>query len=283
VTTLVVGAGYVGGALASVLAARGETVFALRRSTSSLEGVTGIAADVHAPDLALPSSITRLVYAVGAGASTEDAYRRAYPAGLGAVLDALERAGARLERGIFTSSTAVYAQDDGERVDESSPVSAVGNARFLLEAESVLASRLDARAIVLRLAGIYGPGRERLIRMVREGSARCSHPPPIGNRIHQSDCAGALAHLLSLASPSPLYVGVDEAPVELCDVYRWMAKELGVAAPPATSDTPDERGRGARKRVDSTLLRRSGYAFRYPTFREGYGELIEAARIRAAP
>lgn len=275
-TTLVAGAGYVGAALAKELADRGEPVFALRRSEAAApKGVVAIAADIHAPDLTLPRSIDRLAYAVGAGASTEEAYRLAYPMGLRAVLDALDRAGARLERAIFTSSTAVYAQDGGETVDERSPVTPTGNARFLLEAESLLASRLGERAVVLRLAGIYGPGRERLVRMVREGSARCAHPPPIGNRIHQGDCAGALAHLLFLPSPAPLYLGVDEAPVELEEVYRWMAGELGVP-PPVESDTPDERGRGSRKRIDGSLLRRSGYRFRYPTFREGYGPLIQA-------
>jgi nucleoside-diphosphate-sugar epimerase len=275
VTTLVAGAGYVGGALVRLLADRGEAVVSLRRTAGHApRGVTEIAADVHAAGLALPSSVERLVYAIASDGSTEDAYRRAYPEGLRAVLDALDRAGARLERAIFTSSTAVYAQDDGQTVDESSPVTSTGNARLLLEAESILRSRLGERAIVLRLAGIYGPGRERLIRMVREGTARCAHPPPIGNRIHQADCAGAIAHLLALGSPARLYLGVDEAPVELCEVYRWMAAELGVPPPPA-SDAPDERGRGARKRIDGGLLRRSGYAFRYPTYREGYGELIE--------
>ncbi len=276
-TTLVAGAGYVGSVLARLLADRGEPVVTLRRSVvTPTPGVVAIAADLHAPDLVLPSAVDRLVYAVGAGGSTEEAYRRAYFEGLSAVLDALDRAGARLTRAVFTSSTAVYAQDEGETVDERSVVTPKGNARFLIEAEEVLASRLGDRGVVLRLAGIYGPGRERLVRMVREGSARCSHPPPIGNRIHREDCAGAIAHLLSLAAPAPLYVGVDEAPVELCEVYRWMAKELGLPPPPE-SDSPDERGRGARKRIDGGLLRRAGYRFRYPTFREGYGELIRAA------
>ncbi len=272
-TTLVAGAGYVGGALVERLARRGEEVIALRRTPApAREGVTTIAADVSA-GVALPASIDRLVYAIAADASTEDAYRRVYVEGLHAVLDALDRAGARLERAVFTSSTAVYAQDAGERVDERSEAAAAGNARFLLEAERLLAGRLGARAVVLRLAGIYGPGRERLVRMVREGTARCAHPAPIGNRIHRDDCAGALDHLLALPSALPLYLGVDEAPVELCEVYRWIAAELGVPPPPE-SDSPDERGRGARKIADGSLLRASGYPFRFPTYREGYGALI---------
>ena len=86
-------------------------------------------------------------------------------------------------------STAVFAEDAGGDVDERSPVHTTGNPGILLEGEQRVR---DAGGVVIRLAGIYGPGRDRIVRMVRDGSARCAHPPPIGNRIHQRDCAGAV-------------------------------------------------------------------------------------------
>lgn len=277
---LVAGAGYVGATLARELAAAGHRVHALRRRPEPLgEGITTIAADLFdatAP-LALPADLDTLVYSVAPDGSSDAAYERAYVVGLERVLEEAARQRATLRRALFTSSTAVYAQDDGGVVDESSEVSAsaAGTARFLLAGERVIAALGEGRGVSLRLAGIYGPGRDRTVRMVKDGTARITAPSPIGNRIHRDDCAGAIAHLLALEAPAPVYVGVDDAPAPLDEVYRWLARELGVAEPPA--GPADARGRAStRKRCSNRRLRASGYALRYPTYREGYRALIDA-------
>lgn len=269
---LVVGAGYVGGALARELVAGGHRVTALRRRPEPLgDGVEVLAADVTAGTLQLPRDLDAIVYAISPDASGDAEYERAYVDGVRAVLAAARGT----ERVVFTSSTAVYAQDDGSLVDETSEVTGAGHARFLLAGEALVHA---AGGTVLRLSGIYGPGRDRIVRMVREGTARITTPSPFGNRIHQLDCAGAIAHVLSLASPAPVYVGVDDAPVELAEVYRWIASELGVEPPPAGEG--DARSRGTtRKRCSNRLLRASGYHFRYPTYREGYGEMLRPLRL----
>jgi nucleoside-diphosphate-sugar epimerase len=100
------------------------------------------------------------------------------------------------------------------------------------------------------------------------------------NRIHQDDCAGVLRHLMRLESPEAVYVAVDHEPAEIGDVYRFLAECLGVAAP-STADVPgDGSSRRARtnKRCRNTRLVASGYRFRYPTFREGYAELLDQGR-----
>jgi nucleoside-diphosphate-sugar epimerase len=159
-------------------------------------------------------------------------------------------------------------------VDEDSPVVDSGKGAILLEAER-LALALPG-GLVARLAGIYGPGRERLIRMVRDGTARCSLPSPIGNRIHRDDAAGMLLHLLRLPRPHRCYIGVDDDPAPLSEVYTWIARRLGVPAPPASTE-PDPRGRGAFKRCLNARLRASGYSFLFPSYREGYGALLAHA------
>ena len=271
---VVVGCGYVGSELAARLARGGHRVHGLRRSEAALpEGVLPLRADVTDAEslrAILPEDTTHVAYCVGAASSEPAAYRAAYVDGVRAVLASL---GGRA-RVVFTSSTAVLAEDAGGDVDERSPVHTTGNPGILLEGEQRVR---DAGGVVIRLAGIYGRGRDRIVRMVRDGSARCTQPPPIGNRIHQRDCAGAVAHLLAHPSPEPVYLGVDDAPVELCEVYRWIAERLGVAPPPA-SDEPDARGRGARKRCRNALLRASGWAPEVPTYRDGYAPLIEALR-----
>ncbi len=278
---LVAGCGYVGTRLGLLLAESGlkgrpVEVFGLRRDPSGLpEPLRPVAADLLAPDLAsrIPQ-VDHVVYAASADGGDEAAYRRVYDRGVDALLRILE---ARPEAGpdmrfVFVSSTGVYGDTGGEEVDEDSPTepeSFRGETMLAGEAR-VLASPLHG--IVLRLGGIYGPGRTRLLEMVRSGRARCPGDGPIwSNRIHRDDAAAAAAHLLSLPEPAPIYLGVDAEPAPLCQVYRWVAEALGVQEPPVDPDTGRDR---SNKRCSSRRLQASGFAFRYPSFREGYGAMI---------
>lgn len=271
----VVGAGYVGTALVEVLLAGGHEVVASRRAGKPVPA----GATPHPIDLdgvvEAPADVREVVIAVAPDEASDASYARIYRAGTMAVLAALDRAGATPRRIVFVSSTSVFAEDDGGDVDEGSAVLSTPRAQALLDAESAVRAR--AGGIALRLAGIYGPGRDRLVRMVRDGVARIASSRPIGNRIHRDDCVGAIVHLLTHPAPASLYVGVDHAPVELAEVYRFLAHELGVPEP-LESDEVDARGRGPRRVARGARLVASGYRFRFPTYREGYRSII-AARV----
>jgi nucleoside-diphosphate-sugar epimerase len=132
--------------------------------------------------------------------------------------------------------------------------------------------------VVVRLGGIYGPGRTRLIERARRGELELRDDVHYTNRIHRDDAAGLLRHLLFHESPAPLYLGVDDESADEADVYRWLAGAVGVeqASDPEAeegSGTPRRRAVGS-KRCSNRLARESGYRFRYPTFREGYAELL---------
>ncbi len=276
---LIAGCGYVGSALATELAQAGHRVWGLRRSESPLPpGVTPVRADLADPTTlgSIDAAVDRLVYAASPGERSEAAYEDTYVRGLENVLEALARKNAPLARVVLTTSTAVYGQDGGEQVDESSPTEPESfSGRCLLRGEAVLAGG-SFEGVALRLAGIYGPGRTWLIRRVQAGEVRVDPPgatPRYGNRIHLRDCAGALAHLLAAPEVEPVYVGVDDAPVPLADVYRFVAELLGVEPPPVG---PSERGRGGNKRCDNARLRASGYDLRVPTYREGYPDIVRA-------
>lgn len=273
---LIAGYGYVGQALGRRLVAQGDSVVAVRRRLGAeVLGVKQLALDLTSPDASrsLPSDIDAVVYAVAPDERSDAAYHAAYVLGLSQVLKAA--AAANVQRIIFTSSTAVYREHEGGWVDESSPLSHdTFSARRLVEAEELARS---ASGVVLRLAGIYGPGRIAFLRSVQRGEVAAeSGPPRYMNRIHRDDCAGAILHLLQLARPEPIYLGVDDAPAEKNAVVAWLRNELGL--PPSESRTapsPSARNVG-NKRCSNARLRRSGYAFRYPSFREGYAPLIQA-------
>jgi nucleoside-diphosphate-sugar epimerase len=281
---LVAGCGYVGGALAGRLAAEGHAVWGMRRNPQHLPpGVTPFAADLGRPSTLrqLPPELDYVVYAAAPQGSSDDRYRLIYVDGLRHLLAALEEQGQRLRRVLLTSTTGVYGQQAGEWVDEESPAEPDGFTGLRpLEGERLLLGG-PFPATVLRLGGIYGPGRARLIEDVRTGRAACV-PGLWSNRIHRDDCAGALRHLMLLPRAEPLYLGVDSQPVELCEIQRWIAARLGCEPPPMDAEAdPSTRTSGRRrrsnKRCSSRRLAASGYRFRFPTFREGYGSLLREA------
>jgi nucleoside-diphosphate-sugar epimerase len=272
---LIAGCGYVGAELARTLVDEGShDVWGLRRSAAPLPaGANAIVADLLRVDTLenLPQRLDVVVYAVGADGHTPEQYEAAYVTGLANLWEGLCAAGAPPRRLVVVTSTAVYAQNDGEWVDESSPTEPREfSGRTLLRSEA-LARSLATEVVAVRFGGIYGPGRTRFIDTVRSGRAALGSGPEYTNRIHQLDCAGVLAHLLRLAAPAPIYVGVDDAPADRRAVVEWLAQRLGVAGPPPPSATPAP-ARG--KRCANRRLRASGYQFRFPTFREGYADVL---------
>jgi nucleoside-diphosphate-sugar epimerase len=279
---LIAGCGYVGTALGTRLASEGHVVWGLRRCPAALpSSIRPFVADLTAPETleALPPGLDVVFYTASADASDDEAYRAAYVEGLHNLLRALDRQRQVLRRVFFTSSTGVYAQSSGAWVDETSPTEpAEFSGIRVLEGERLLLGGLFP-ATALRLGGIYGPGRTRLIDRVRQGLAVCQDGPPLHtNRIHRDDCAGALRHLMTLAEPAGLYLGVDHEPAEQCEVLRWLAAQLGVSPPrlgPPLDSTPR---RQSNKRCSNAKLVASGYTFRYPTFRDGYMTLLDEER-----
>ncbi len=261
---LIAGMGYVGSALAARWQDAGGEVLGLRRSTAPgcLSVDLSDEASLAQALANVRGRVDRLVYCAAADGRTPEAYRKAYVQGFGTLLKVL--GDAPLERVIFTSSTAVYGQGGGQWVDEESETVPSGfTGEMLLEAESLLPKDIG---VSLRLAGIYGPGRTRLVRMVAEGKAAAEER--YTNRIHRDDCAGALQHLLRLPSVERCYVGVDDAPVLLSEVRRFLGERLGVAV-------EDPAGEADNKRLSNRRLRESGYTFEFPSFREGYPAIVE--------
>ena len=202
---LIAGCGYVGTELGLQLGARATEIWGLRRDPSGLPApIRPIAADLLDANLdtSLPL-VDAVVYAASADSSDPGPYRAAYVDGVGNVMAALARRGAPVRRFIFVSSTAVYGDTAGGWVDEETPT-VPDNFRgdLVLEGERA-ALNGPFPATILRLGGIYGPGRRRLIDQVRSGRATCPDPArgvedSWSNRIHRDDAAGILAHLLGL-------------------------------------------------------------------------------------
>ncbi len=273
---LIAGCGYVGTELGLRLGrASGFEVWGLRRDPSRLPAcIRPVRADLLAPALEghLPH-VDRVVYAASADAHSIERYRDAYVSGVDNLLGALDTLSDPPSRVIFVSSTAVYGDAGGAWVDEDTAPSPEGfRGAEVLRGEDLVRNG-SIPGVALRLGGIYGPGRTRLIDRVRSGEARCSrHGPAWSNRIHRDDAAGALMHLLTMDDPDPIYVGVDDEPSPICDVYSYVAQLLGVPEPEVDPTLTAPR---SNKRCSNRRLWTSGYRFEFPTFREGYRALVD--------
>ena len=277
-SVLIVGCGDVGGRLATQLLDTDWQVYGLRRSIDRLPaGVIGVAGDLFSeqcPTQWPAGQIDYVVYSAAATEHDEAGYQAAYVDGLKNTLSWLEQHGQRPKRLLFVSSSGVYAQKDGEWVDEASPALSTNySGRIILDAERVaLESGIAASAV--RLTGIYGPGRERLMGQVRKGYRVAVEPPLYGNRIHADDAAGLLAFLLEAdrqgRALDDCYIGVDNAPAPLAEVVDWLRERLGITEWAAEASVR----RAGSKRCSNARAKALGWEPRYSSYREGYAAVL---------
>lgn len=273
---LIVGYGDLGSRVAELALQLGMEVVGLCRSARPWTNHAQlISCNVTQPATLSPLaglSPDMLLYCVAADAQTDASYQAQYVDGLRNVLQALR--GDALTQIFFVSSTRVYGQNTAEKLDEAVTAAPAdfGGERLFQGEQVVLAH--SAPATVLRLSGIYGPGRFRMLRLAQQ-SAENWPPNSWTNRIHIEDAAGFVAHLISKrlagAALHPCYIVTDNEPAPMHEVLNWVAEKTGL--PQSARMEPAHGG----KRLDNRLLRESGYRLRYPSFREGYAALLATA------
>lgn len=277
---LIIGCGDVGKQAGIQLQGLGFSVYGIKRNPGGDMPFPCLAADVgdqislEQCFAQLPDKIHYVIYTVAPAARSEEDYHNAYPLGVRNILSWLDP---EVAKGfVLVTSTAVYHQQKGEWVDEYSdtfPTQFSG--RKLLEAERILAES-SFKGVALRLAGIYGPGRDRLIRKVRGGCEVNRDVPVYSNRIHRDDCAGILRFLIqqmeSKVELGPCYLGVDSNPTEQWEVFSEIAKQIGVKGPVENNGLIVS---GQNKRCSNRLIKELGYEFAFDHFADGYFQVIK--------
>lgn len=283
---LIVGCGYVGMSLGAELVRLGHEVYGLRRDASAKDEITAaglhsLFADITKPETlaSLPRQFDWVVHCVAAGGEAEN-YRRIYLEGTRRLLEWLSASPP--EKFVYTSSTSVYGQTDGSVVKESSPAEpAVETSRVLVETEKLILEafhRDKFPAIILRVAGIYGPDRGHWFKQFLKNEARMDGDGArFLNMIHRDDVAGCITAALKRGRPGEIYNAVDDEPVKQRTFFEWLGAALGKYPPPSAPNNPGEgRKRGiTNKRVSNRKLKMElGYQFKYPNFRKGYSDEI---------
>lgn len=273
---LIVGCGDIGHRLAYCLPQDAYEIIGLRRNPpENLPYLRYQACDVtNAEKLAevLRQNYAVIVISMTPSERSDAGYERAYVQTCQKLVEGLHANHCKPRLMIFVSSTAVYGQMDGSWVNEDSPTEPESfSGKRLLEAEAIIQNSNFANTIV-RFSGIYGPNRNRLIEQVRQGKASASMH--FTNRIHADDCARSLAHLIEINRKGeklqPVYLATDSAPAPMVEVVTWLAGQMGVVEFLSESAT-NERG---NKRCSNQRLVDSGFVFRYPSFKDGYTDLL---------
>ena len=275
---VIAGCGFLGEAAAFLFSETGARVLGLcatQRTAGRLAGrafdirvadisrtLTGISPDWKNPDL--------LVHCASSSRGGADEHRAVYRDGISNLLEFFAP-----RRVIFTGSTSVYAQEDGEWVDENSPSEpTLETGRILLESEELA---IRAGGVVARLGGLYGPGRSVYLRKFLEGSAVLEDGGSRWiNHIHRDDAARALTILASPAVPSGVYNLCDDSPVTQRDLYGWIADFLNNPLPPEGPRNPDRKRGWTSKRVSNAKARAAGWAPEFPSYCDALPLLVEA-------
>jgi nucleoside-diphosphate-sugar epimerase len=290
VRALIVGCGYVGLPLGIELVRRGHEVFGLRRHASpELEqhGIKPLTLDITEREavLKINGPFDWVVNAVSSTRGGVEDYRAVYLEATRHLIDLFTRFPIR--RYVYTSSTSVYAQTDGSWVTEESPTEPQSEtSRVLVKTEQrVLAATLASNfpAIILRVAGIYGPDRGHLFQQFLRGEARLTGDGSrLINMIHRDDVVTAIMAALEFGVPGKIYNVADDEPVTQREFFTWLSDELAMPMAPSAAQQEISRKRGVtNKRVSNRKLRQElECELKYPTFRQGYS--AEIKRLQAA-
>jgi len=283
---VIFGCGHVGTAVALRAAAEGGRVVALTRNAASAvvlreQAIETVVADLASDDwhaaIPAPELVLNCVSSGGGGAA---GYRHSYVDGMRSVMAWARRHGP-VGTIVYTSSTSVYPQGGGVTVDETAPLDWSGGddaARLLIAAEDALREAAGAaqRWFILRLAGIYGPGRHHLLEQVKSGEVSGS-PETRLNLIHRDDIATAIEACFGAppALANEVFNVVDGSPARKSEVVAWLAARLG-APVPRFSGTAGIRRRVTPDRIISNrkLCATFEWRPRFASYREGYSAIL---------
>lgn len=277
---LVVGAGYLGAEICYQLRDTGANVFAARRSGEPCihRGITfsTIKLDISEPRtfFSLPESLDAIFYCVSADDYSVTAYRTAYQTGVENLLLYVKENIPSCGACTFISSTGVYVENSGGVVSESSLVAQEDEIyQCIINGENTVSSLYPKRGLVLRFSGIYGPGRTYFVEMAKKLHSLSQDEVHWSNRIHVVDGARAAVFLYQ-NQKNGLYNVSDTLPTTKGEVATYIRSLLSL--PPVHMIERQEEVPITQygKKCDISKLLTEGFSFKYPTYREGYAELL---------
>ena len=276
-SVLIAGCGYIGSALGELLASTGHRVTGIKRDVyPNHNGIHYVKADLsHLYDLTdMDTNFDQVMFMAAPDDKDEESYRHLFETGLVNLLNIFSQKSPKTTF-TFISSTNVYGQGGGEFVDEdtlANPTSFKGH--ILLSSEKNVLSQNSNNTIV-RFSAIYGPGRNRMIKMALTSPEIQQNPPFYINQIHKDDCVGILKLLVEKKMAGEklksILLASDDDPAPMWDVISWLALHLNSERHKKKTVNINAN---QNKRCVNHYLKQIGYNFKYPSYKEGYLPLI---------
>ncbi len=284
-TKLIIGCGYLGERVARKWRDAGHAVAVTTRSASRADAFRQQEYEAIVADVTRPETLTHLpvaesvLFAVGFDRDSGQSIQNVYAGGMQNVLDALSAQTGRL---IYISTTGVYGPSDGGWVDEVTPPDPRREGgQASLTAETIIAAHpLGERSVVLRLAGIYGPGRIPFIRELQAGEPIPARTSGWLNLIHVDDAAAVViaASELPIGERS-VYCVSDGVPVERGEFYSEVARQIGAAPPqfvePDANSSRAARAEGNRRISNARMQADLRVTLTYADYRAGLASALE--------
>lgn len=283
------GIGFSGVEIARAALAQGAAVAGTTRSQAKAAKLAAVGTEAFLFDGSGPGAalmrrlepVSHLLVSIGPDAAG-DPVLNALGKDLSRLMPALEWIG-------YLSTVGVYGDHDGAWVDEETdckPVSLRSIERLKAEAAwRALADDISTPLAIMRLSGIYGPGRNTFVNLADGSARRIIKPGQYFNRIHVADIAGS-ATMLAGRRAAGLFNVTDDEPAPPQDVVTCAAKLMGVEPPPETAFEDAEMSPMARsfygevKRVSNAKIRAMGYKFIFPNYRAAFDDMWQNGRWR---
>jgi nucleoside-diphosphate-sugar epimerase len=272
---LIAGCGYTGQALSRYASKRGDLVWGLRRNREKENQLREAGAQPLFVDLLDTSELAMLpdvdyVVCVQAPRNHQAGYKTTYVKATRNLVSAFR--GRAIKKFLWVSSTSVYGDcKDGWVEADTLPNPESNNSKYLLESERIVL-KSSFPSVILRLGGIYGPERNRM-HLIEQGIVS-ANDPGFMNHIHVEDVARLIYFLLESGAPGEIYLGVDDAPVLRCEFYGWLIHEAHIRV--AELRSKRELRQTTSKRCSNAKIKSLGFKLKYPTFREGFREIIKS-------
>lgn len=275
-TVMIVGPGYVGSALARSFKEKKQRVIVLGRSKEKLksleqEGIQTIQADLR-EDKSIPSIPPAhfIIFSIAPDSRSEKDYRETYLLAVQNFLNSIQK-NPRPFLMVYLSSTGVYGEAVEGKIDEETPVIPDSERSSILKQAEDQLLNSGFPCTILRLAGIYGPGRNRISMIQKQ-----DWPDTIENRylnlIHRDDIVQMMPEFLNRAEAGKIYLGVDDELVLSKTFYEWLCQRLNLPFPAARFKDGKSKG----KQYNNARLKSLGIQFKFPSYREGYLALTES-------
>ena len=283
-TITILGCGYLGSALAKQCISKGWTVSALTRNSAKAKDLRAMGVDkVIEAQIEdenwhdqLDSSQDFVVNCVGAASSDAQGYISSYIEGQDSVMKWLKQGSVKTF--VFTSSTSVYPQSGKRFVDETASCVGVSEkGGLLLAAEQKCFPPVSSisRSFILRLSGLYGPGRHLLMNKVKQGEDIDGNEDRILNLIHRDDAANAIISCLQAdeSNLGRIYNVSDGTHATRGQIVAWLAESLNLSTPSFKGD--DEEGTPNRKVSNNRILDDLSWSPEYSNYQLGYQSIFE--------